>query len=181
MDRDSILIEVFNESLYRGFTSKFYPDLVDEMITELILSLDKIPVEKLQGLHDRKELKYYCIRIIRNLATNKKLSFIKAYVNDNLEIKDDILSLPDTDTPIDEYKEIELLSSIKDYLADKSINEEGSWYDERLFNMYFNDGKSHRGINKSTNIPLSSVYNNIKKTQNNIKDKFKNKYDELGY
>ena len=181
MNRDKILIEVFNDTFYRGYASKFYPHLVDEIITELIISLGTIDSDKLEQLYFSKELKYYCIAIIRNMCTNKYSPFNKMYVNNTLPLTEEVIEelINEDSLVIDEFEEIKLLKDISIFLSEHSENTEGGWYDEKLFHQYFTEDKSFRAISSSTTIPTSSVYHNVKKTQDTVINEFKNKYDDI--
>lgn len=182
MDRDSILVEVFNDDLYKSYSAKFYPHLVDEMVSELIFSLSTLSTEKLQQLHFSKEIRYYSIAVIRNMVSGKNKPFIKNFVNDNLQINEEALAAIENDEGEQLYSDVDiLLNDVKEFLKERSGSIEGYWYDERLFNMHFDKDEplSYRTISKKTDIPVSSIYHSVKKTQDLVSKEFKNRYNDV--
>ena len=179
--RDRILTEVFNDSFYRGYCSKYHSRLVDEMISELIDLLSKMNQDRLEELYNNKELRYYCIAIIRNMVGNKNSQFNKDYINNNFEIIDDILHDPiEGELTVDVSKqEDELISDIFDYLKERSKTVCGAWYDEEMFKLYFKSDDSFRALSDKTSIPTASIFSSVKKTQELINNEFKKRYDDI--
>lgn len=183
MGRNEILIEVYSNELFRGYAAKFYPHLADEMVSELIVSLCTLSDERLIELHTKKELTYYSIAIIRNMAINPYSPFSKKFLSDNLEINDDVLESIDEDCNEMLYTDVDdLIKDVNDFLKERTDTIAGAWYDESLFNMHFNkdDAASFRAMSKITDIPVSSIYHSVKKTQDLINDKFKDRYNDIG-
>jgi hypothetical protein len=179
MNRDKILIEVYSDTFYRGYASTYKPDLVDEIISELIISLTSMDEDKLISIHDNKELKYYCIAIIRNMVINDKSNFNKDYGQFN-SYEDDYFKSIESEVLIDASElEDELITDIFKFLKKRGENICGEWYNEELFKQCFKDGKNHREISKLTKIASSSVYSNIEATKKLIQTKFKDRYNDI--
>ena len=182
MNRDKILIEVFNDNFYKCFAASLAPTLVDEVQSELIVTLAEMNEEKLITLYNNKELKYYSIAIIRNMVLNKRSPFNKQFekglcYEDNKDVwnaAEEVAVIDFNDDAGDK-----LLADIYSFLSTRSKNVSGGWYDEKLFKMYFGDNVSFRDVSKKTGIPTSSIYHNIKNTTEIINNEFKTTYDGI--
>ena len=200
MNRDEILIDVYSDTFYKGYAASYKPSLVDEIISELIISLTSMDEAKLISIHKNKELKYYCIAIIRNMVINEKSNFNAGYSRhakyeqeityDNNSFKCDEanenpLFAPALDNVVDDIVinvselEDELISDIYKFLKKRGENVCGEWYNEELFKQCFKDGKNHREISGATKIPFTSVYRSIEDTKTLIQTKFKDRYNDI--
>ena len=56
--------------------------------------------------------------------------------------------------------------------------EDWHWYDQKLFKLYRDTDMSIRKIAKETGISWVSIFNTLKKCKKDIKDKFKEDYDD---
>ena len=179
--RDKILVELYNDKMYKLYAKKLSANLADEMISELMLAMCSLDESRLIELHGRGELKYYAMACLRNMVTNKYSPFKKMFNNDNLEIFHDVLEDTDDECNEMDYNDVDdLLEDIREFLDDRTDNVDGTWFDEVLYSLYFNEGKSFRQIAKETSIPTSAIYNSVKETQRLINDKFKTRYDGIG-
>ncbi len=179
MTRDKILLEIYNDSFYRGYISKLTPNLVDECHSEFLLVVSEMCETKLSLLHSYNELKYYAISIIRNMVYNKNSNFNKSFNNDLQNLDDYPFLCDEDDAENKNDAEDELINDIKEFLTKRAENVDGAWYDKQLFKMYFEDEDTFRGISDKTSIPTSSIFHNIKGTQSVIQQKFKKRYDDL--
>lgn len=179
--RDKILVEVYSDVFYRAYISSLLPNLVEEAHSELISTLAEMDEDKLIKLYNNKELKYYSIAIIRNMIFNKSSPFNKQFNQDNsLELQEAAYLVDEelADEFNDELAD-ELISDIWRFLEERSGYIEGAWYSEKVFKMYFKTSKSFRDLSSETKIPTSSIYHNVKSTQELIIDKFKDRYDRI--
>ena len=180
MCRDEILTEVYNDIFYKAYISSLLPKLVDEAHSELVYTLSEMDEEKLINLHDNKELKYYSIAIIRNMIFNKSSPFNRMFNESHLEVQEALYIIDDVMPPqFNDDAADELILDIWRYLEDRSKNIDGAWYSEQIFKMYFNTSKSFRELSAETKIPTSSIYHNVKGTQELIINKFKNRWNLL--
>ena len=180
MCRNDILTEVYNDVFYKCYIASLLPNLVDEAHSELIATLAEMDEEKLVQLYENKELKYYSIAIVRNMIFNKSSPFNKLFNESHLEVEDAFYIIDDVTPPqFNDDAGDALIFDIWSYLEDRSKKIDGAWYSEQIFKMYFNTSKSFRDLSAETKIPTSSIYHNVKSTQQLIIDKFKKKYDTL--
>jgi len=181
MIKDKILISVYEDKMYNNYARKFYPHLVDEMVAEMVFSLLLLDDRKLENLYNNNELKYYCIAIIRNMAYNKHSPFRKNYVNDNVEIDNIDIVEVDKVKHADSIDIFNLSSDIDEFVKNKVIKVRGVISEGDLFNMHFKKKLSFRAISKKTGLPLRCLFINIKKTQQEVVDKFKIDYNDIGH
>ena len=179
MNRDKILIEVYSDHFYKGYAASYKPKLVDEIISELIISLTSMDEDKLISIYENKELKYYCIAIIRNMVINEKSNFNNHYGGFNNYDDFYLDSIEDNITINVSDLEDELIADIYKFLKKRGENICGEWYNEELFKQCFKDGKNHREISKHTKIAKTSVYSNIEATKELIQTKFKDRYNDI--
>ena len=125
MDKDAILVWVYFQEDLRGFIKKLTPDLYEEAHSQFMLNLMLyVDEDKLIDLHESKELKYYSVRMIKNMVTNPRSPFNKKF-RKNLSydvVFDDsdftrYLSDEDSNTE-DNYINNEREDSIKDLILD---------------------------------------------------------------
>ena len=182
--RDKILSEVYSDDLYRQYAAEFYPQLVDEICSELFLILCEMDEDKLIALYNNNELKYYNIVIIKNMIFYKYSSFNKMYKQDKLDDSvvmenfDKVESEDDDSRDFNDDAADELVKDIKSFLKSRSKTTCGGWYDEEIFNMYFFSDKTYRDLSEETKIPTPSIFNTAKKTQAIVVKEFKKRYDD---
>ena len=179
MNRDEILIDVYSDHFYKGYAASYKPSLVDEIISELIISLTSMDEAKLISIHKNKELKYYCIAIIRNMVVNEKSNFNNHYGGFNSHDDFYLDSIEDDVVVNVSELEDELIDDIYKFLKKRGENVCGEWYNEELFKQCFKDGKNHREISGATKIPFTSVYRSIEDTKTLIQTKFKDRYNDI--
>jgi hypothetical protein len=76
--RNEILVEFWELTEVNNAISKMKPvELQEDLKSEVFLILCELPEEKLIALYDRKELKFYIVRIMLNLVQNKNNQFYK--------------------------------------------------------------------------------------------------------
>ena len=130
-------------------------------------------------LHELNQLRAYFGMVIHSSILNKYSRFNKLH-GDRLKSLDECYNLAyQEDNVIDSDIATELREDIYKFLTERAENIENAWYDEGLFKMYFGTGETFRSLSDKTNIPYSSIFHNIKATQEIIKTKFKSRYDNL--
>ena len=99
--------------------------------------------------------------VLRNLF----LDFKKHKDNKNKVSIDNLDFLgKNLDTTLEDAQRDEALNKIFEKVYDTVS--EFSWYDEMLFNLYKDTGKSMRTITKETGISTSSIFNTLKNCNN---------------
>ena len=82
MDRDSILIEIYNKHIIERVCSAYWSkigDLKEDCIQYIWLLICELPEKKLIDLYSKNQLDYYIYSIGRNQIWNDKSSFYQLY------------------------------------------------------------------------------------------------------
>lgn len=198
MSRDKILSDLFTSKDFTSCISKMNPaNLQDELKAEVALILCEMEDEKLIGMANRNELKFYTVRIILNLIQSSTSPFYKKFrsgftvMNDMATINQDIFSVIGNDLDILEswdgngdnnvqYKKAKYLKNefIKmnddsyDIRKDLAIAEIDNlyWYDREILKLYIQYG-TYRKIEEITGIPFESIYKTTQNACKLIRDK----------
>lgn len=165
------------------------PDHQQDFKQELFLKIYEIPEERLIGLYERKELKFYVVRSLINLVKNSSSVYNKNYViperakvepmkidvsesNDEYKIglangESRMIDIDDPDDLIKriefEEKEIMLIDEINNKLDD----EFGTHYYRNLVHLITEHG-SMREVSRRTGIPIASISEAVKKVRNHL-------------
>ena len=159
MGRNEILIEFWELTEVNNAISKMKPvELQEDLKSEVFLILCELPEEKLIALYDRKELKFYMVRIMLNLVQNKNNSFYKKYRNfselnsqEEIVIQDDS---PDISKIVNKYFE------------------NLYWYQKEILRLYtYEFNKNAKKLSISTGIPYMSIIRTLNKTKQELKSK----------
>jgi hypothetical protein len=114
---------------------------------------------------------------------NKYSSFNKLHGHKVYEVfentEDYNPALSEEDEPKDCDLLDELTEDIYNFLEGRTDKLDNAWYDEKLFKMYFGKDETFRSLSDKTGIPYTSIFHNIKGTQQMIQTKFKERYDNL--
>lgn len=163
MNKPQIITALFNGKNFCDCISKIKPEhLQEDLKQEVILVICELSEEKIQGLHLRKELEFYTVRVILNMIKNPKNQFAKKFRNNHNELTNNEIA----DNIIDQERQL------REDVEDMAIEEIDRlyWYDRGLIELYVQHG-NFRAIEKVTGIPYVSCYHNIKKSFKNIKCK----------
>lgn len=82
MDRDSILIDIYNKHIIERVCSAYWSkigDLKEDCIQYIWLLICELPEQKLIDLYNKNQLDYYIYSIGRNQIWNDKSSFYQLY------------------------------------------------------------------------------------------------------
>ena len=160
MGRNEILTEFWlSEEVNKAF-SKMHPiELQDDLKSEVFLILAELPEEKIIGLYDRKELRFYIVRIMLNLVQNSNNQFFKQYRN------------------FVEYTQKEIIEQVQEDLTDK-VNlslVDLHWYKKELLRAYTEDFKCNaKALSRDTGIPYMSIIRTLNITKSELKSKIRN-------
>lgn len=157
MTKNEILSELFTSKDFNQCIRKMKPEsLQDELKAEVALILCEKPEDLIIGLADRKELRFYTVRIILNLIQSNTSQFYKKFRVNNLELSE--ISEP----TIIEYDE----------RKDTAISEIDNlyWYDREILKLYAEHG-TYRKVEEVTGIPFESVYKTVMKNCKIIRDR----------
>jgi len=184
-----------NEALYKMCNKHNIDDLKSHLLIELSKKEEQKVIELLSM--NKRELDYYCIRILLNQLKSNTSSFHKlysvVYVSGNnkkksnfklldMDIVTDIMD--DSDNITDELKN-EILS-----IEDEKIEDNSLYYkrkvekiknillhikpvDALLFNFYYFDGMSYADISRMSGVNWQSIRYSVVKTLEVVKNKLK--------
>ena len=161
MLRNEIITEFWESKSVKEAFEKMQPvELQADLKAEVFLILCEMEEEKLIGLYERNELKYYMVRIMLNMIKSDRSSFFKNYRN-YVELLENDVEVVETD-PSETYEKIELhLQNLH-------------WYNRELFKLYALDFKKNaKELSRKTGIPYMSIVRSINKTKAEIKKNIK--------
>lgn len=189
MTRDKILSDLFTSKEFIQCIAKMEPvELQEELKAEVALVLCEMNTEKLMGLAERNELKYYTVRIIINQIQSKSSPFYKKFRKSPLTCKLVITDFERLDLNADQIHEegikpvyVHLYNEMQKALHDNQKYDDRSdraiaeienlpWYDREMLKLYAEYG-TYRKIEEITQIPWESAYKTIKKACKEIKSK----------
>lgn len=174
MTRSQILSQFFTSKDFNDCIKKMEPvNLQDDLKAEVGLILCEMPEDKINGLWERKELKFYTVRIILNLVKSSSSPFYKKFRGKaDMIIADnyfsDIFAKADyfSDTQAKLFNNIQSSLVHEDYdpIKDIAIAEIDNlyWYDREVLKLYAEHG-TYRKVEEVTGIPFESIYKTVKK------------------
>jgi hypothetical protein len=156
---------VKNEILAQYWTSKEVNDAFDKMHpeelrydlkAEVFLVLCEMNEDKLVGLYERNELKFYIVRIMLNMIKSDRSTFYKNYRNYTEFVDQDFVS--------DDYDKTNMFEKLE-------ANMNGlHWYNKEILKLYAIDFKKNaKELSRKTGIPYMSIIRTINKTKKQMK------------
>lgn len=134
-------------------------ELQDDLKSEVFLILAELPEEKLIGLYDRKELRFYIVRVMLNLVQNANNQFFKQYRN----------FVEYTPKEIEEAVEFDV-STIVQISVDNL-----HWYKKELLRLYTEEFNCNaKALSRDTGIPYMSIIRTLNITKSELKSKIRN-------
>lgn len=157
MGRNEILIEFWQSKEVNAAFRKMHPvELQEDLKSEVFLILAELPYDKLIDLYDKKQLRFYVVRIMLNLVQNNKTPFYKKFRN----------FVEFTAKEIVEVEQNDITSKIVDSFDDLH------WYKKELIRLYAEEFNCNaKKLSRSTKIPYMSII----RTLNIIKQELKTK------
>ena len=181
--KNKIIEEIYKDDFYKGYIKSLSPNLYEEAYSEFLLMVCEMCETKLKLLYESNSFRYYSVTVIRNMLFNKYSSFNKLHGHKVYEVfentEDYNPALSEEDEPKDCDLLDELTEDIYNFLEGRTDKLDNAWYDEKLFKMYFGKDETFRSLSDKTGIPYTSIFHNIKGTQQMIQTKFKERYDNL--
>ena len=160
MGRNEILIEFWQSEEVNKAFSKMHPiELQDDLKSEVFLILAELPEQKLFDLYDKKQLRFYIVRIMLNLVQNSNNQFYKRYRN------------------FVEYTAQEVAESYQEDLTFKVqfAVEDLHWYKKELLRLYTEEFKCNaKALSRDTGIPYMSIVRTLNITKSELKSKIRN-------
>jgi DNA-directed RNA polymerase specialized sigma24 family protein len=157
-NKNDIITALYNSNEVNDLIKKIKPaELQDDLKQYAFTVLCEKPDEFIIELNNKKQLKFFLVKIISNSVFSNRSGFLTQHkLND--ELHHDVIE-QQVDSS-DNYHE----------LIDKCVTESKNlyWYNQELLNLYSIHG-SYRAVSAITKIPVKSIYNAIKKAKTQIK------------
>lgn len=158
--RNDIISELYQSKEVNELISKIRPvELQDDLKQYAFAVLLEKPDQFIIDLHNKKQLRYFLVKIITNSVFTNRSGFMTLHkLSNNIDV--------------DAISDIDDMSSNCHDLLDNCNKEIKNiyWYNAELLNLYAIHG-SYRKVADITQIPTKSVYNAIKKAKEQIKEK----------
>lgn len=156
---------VKNEILGQYWTLKEVNDAFEKMQpeelrydlkAEVFLVLCEMNEDKLVGLYERNELKFYIVRIMLNMIKSDRSTFYKNYRN--------YTEFVDQGFASDQYDKTDMFDKLE-------LNMDGlHWYNKEMLKLYAIDFKKNaKELSRKTGIPYMSIIRTINKTKKQMK------------
>jgi hypothetical protein len=159
---NEIVEEIYrDERFFKAVQNIAQPQFVDDLWMECILIMLEYDNAKLNEIYDKKQLRFYFVRIVSNQINSKTSPFYKKYKKENFKYIDANAEVSDEN--LLEMDEIEFDDEDL-WIKYAKISGELYWYDRELFELYVKLG-SYRAVSKETGIPLRSIGTNLKATR----------------
>ena len=189
MARQTNIQDIFNwledsrAELMNKFIYKMIPNKRDseDFFNDLFIILADKDFNKIKTIYDNDEMSQYLYVIIRNnlqsTSSRYYYTYRKPVGSDYNEETDFRLSNDSIDRDRilnelqDDYKR--LMNRIKKHLDNEVIKNPKFFYDKKVFEMYYEDDNTFRGLGELLDIPMSSIYNTVTKSRTKLVKRFK--------
>ena len=175
--------ELMNKFIYKMIPNRrdsedFYQDLYVIMSSK---REDKLLEILGRSTEKNNEMMRYLYIIIRNNLQSKNSRYFYTYrkpVGSDYNEETNVTLSYDNTEKYELLQEIEqdyqkLLTKINKHFKLELINNPKSFYDKQVFELYYNDDKTYRGLGAELDIPATSIYNTVKKCRTRIEKVFK--------
>jgi hypothetical protein len=161
MVKNKILAEFWDLKEVNEAFCKMQPEeLRYDLKAEVFLVLCEMDEQKLIGLYERNELRFYIVRTMLNMIKSDRSTFYKNYRNHIEFVASDL------------NREIKRINDEPTDLIDKlEKNLEGlHWYNKEILKLYAIDFKKNaKELSRKTGIPYMSIVRTINKTKKQMK------------
>ena len=161
MVKNEILAEFWESKEVNDAFGKMQPEeLRYDLKAEVFLVLCEMDEEKLVGMYNRNELKFYIVRIMLNMIKSDRSTFYKNYRN-HIEFAGN-----------EAAKELNKLNEEPTELFEKLERklEDLHWYNKEILKLYAIDFKKNaKELSRKTGIPYMSIVRTINKTKKLMK------------
>lgn len=157
MDRNAIISELWSSDDLNEALKKMKPvEIQEDLKSELFLIICEIEESKLIDLYDKKQLKFYIVRIMLNLVQSSKNKFFKNYRN--------FEEYNETEKPDETEQPIEVMDYIENLY----------WYQKEILKLYtFDFNKNAKELSRQTGIPYMSLIRTLNQTKKELKKKIR--------
>jgi len=155
MDKNKIIEQFWlNEEVNQAFAKMQPEELQYDLKVEVFLVLLEMDENKLFGLYERKEIRFYIVRTMLNMIKSDRSQFWKKYRN------------------YTEYTEKEKPEEKQESVIDvmESAIENLHWYQKEILKLYtFEFNKNAKELSRQTGIPYMSIIRTLKQTKTELK------------
>lgn len=182
-------------NLMNKFIFKMIPNIRDaeDFYQDLYILMADKDKSKMNKIYDANEMEQYIYVIIRNNLRSINSRYYYTYrkhIGSQYEESQDFRNEYDNTEKYEVLRDIEkdykiLLSKVGKHLDNQLVINPKSFYDKKVFEMYYNDENTFRGLSEVLGIPSTSIYNTVTRNRNKIVKLFshevKNINDKLIY
>ena len=156
-------------STVKGFGEDFF---AEDIVQESYIKIIKYCKEE-QLVKDGEVRKAYMYFVLRNMF----LDFKKQKNNKN-KVSADVLNYlgEGISNDLEDIQKADALNKIFDKVD--TVVKDLHWYDELLFKLYRDSGKSMRTLSKETGISTSSIFTTLKKCKDAIREEVSEDYQD---
>ena len=157
--RNDILTELWESQEVNDAIRKMQPvELQEDLKSEVFLKIAELDIHKLIELYDKKELKFYIVRIMFNFVRSTDKKFFRKY-------RDFVEWQPNE-------KADEVYSDITENILEHI--EELYWYQKEILRLYtFDFNKNAKELSRQTGIPYMSIIRTLNQTKKELKSKIR--------
>jgi hypothetical protein len=155
MVKNEIIAKLWDSKEVNEAFEKMHPiELQYDLKAEVFLVLCEMDDEKLVGMYNRNELRFFIVRVMLNMIKSDRSTFWKQYRN------------------YSEYDGKEQIEIVQTNIIDKmelSI-EKLHWYQKEILRLYALDfNKNAKELSRQTGIPYMSIIRTLKQTKTELK------------
>ena len=155
MDKNKIVEQYWlNDEVNQAFAKMQPEELQYDLKVEVFMVLLEMDDEKLFGLYERGEIRFYIVRTMLNMIKSDRSQFWKKYRN------------------YTEYEDKEQAETEQNNVIDVMENgiEKLHWYQKEILNLYtFEFNKNAKELSRKTGIPYMSIIRTLKQTKTELK------------
>lgn len=155
MVKNEIIAKLWDNKEVNEAFSKMHPvELQYDLKAEVFLVLCEMDDDKLIGMYNRNEIRFFLVRVMLNMIKSDRSTFWKQYRN------------------YTEYDGKEQVEVVQANIIDKmelSI-EKLHWYQKEILRLYALDfNKNAKELSRQTGIPYMSIIRTLKQTKTELK------------
>ena len=155
MDKNKIIDQYWlNDEVNQAFAKMQPEELQYDLKVEVFMVLLEMDNQKLFGLYERGEIRFYIVRTMLNMIKSDRSQFWKKYRN------------------YIEYEGKEQAEVEQNNIIDIMENgiEKLHWYQKEILKLYtFEFNKNAKELSRNTGIPYMSIIRTLKQTKNELK------------
>jgi hypothetical protein len=155
MVKNEIIAKLWDSKEVNEAFSKMHPvELQYDLKAEVFLVLCEMDDDKLIGMYNRNEIRFFLVRVMLNMIKSDRSTFWKQYRN------------------YTEYDGKEQVEVVQANIIDKmeSSIEKLHWYQKEILRLYALDfNKNAKELSRQTGIPYMSIIRTLKQTKTELK------------